>query len=155
MYASIAAAYLILSPNSTMIADPSETNVVERLVFDALKELNNRGADLNNVGDTIGCYRLYQGGLLMLKSMLGHHQSAQKVIDEGLKAAEKKPINERAFSLHTTITELRAIFKSAAPASPNKPVAPDANKGQTPVPSGELPKPAPLPAPSSFPDKPN
>lgn len=138
---------LLLNLPATAL-DGGDQPSLDRQVFDILKELNNRGADLNNAGDTIGCYRYYQGGLSVLKSCLGQRPAAQKIIEDGLKAADRRPLPERAFSLHTTITELRAVFKPAA--TPAKPASPDPNAPpasfpadpKLPMPNPVLPKPA-------------
>jgi truncated hemoglobin YjbI len=134
-------------------ADGDANAGLDRQVFDVLKELNNRGADLNNSGDPIGGYRMYQGGLVVLKIMLGHRPPAQKLIDDALTSAERKPLAERAFALHTTITELRAIFKPAMaavkptmrPPSTDAPPLSFPTESKVPPPNNDPPKPAPAP----------
>lgn len=135
----------------TLFAADGDPNAnLDKQIFDVLKELNNRGADLNNTGDPVGCYRTYQGGLTVLKAMMPHRPAAQKSIDDGLAAADKKPLPDRAFALHTTITEVRALVKPAVNSvRPTMPI--------TPSPNTEVPKPAIVPppaaaAPVSFPD---
>ena len=157
MRLSMSLAVVILLTIPVRAADGDATAALDRQVFDALKELNNRGADLNNGGDPIGCYRIYQGGLAVLKMMLNHRPEAQKIIDNGLQAAERRTLPERAFALHTTITELRAVFKPAMP--PIKPTMSAPTPASFPpdpkVPGNDPPKPAPVPAtnppPTSFP----
>lgn len=98
----------------------------DKLVTDTLREVHNLGADLfNTAKDFVGTYRLYQGALLMVRPLLGHHPAAQKLIDEGLAAAEKEmhPAT-KAFKLHETIEAVRAQLKAAnAPVPPGKPKA--------------------------------
>lgn len=158
---SLAVMMLLWLPVSA--TDGDLNTAMDRQVFDVLKELNNRGADLNNAGDPIGCYRTYQGGLVVLRTILSYRPPMQKVIDDALIAAERKPLAERALALHTTITELRAILRPGI--TPVKPSAPPPNveapplilpgnqKGSTP--SNDPPKPTPAPPtnplPASFP----
>ena len=77
------------------VVDPK---AFDKLVVDALKEVHNRGADLYNVGkDFAGAYRMYEGGLIAVRPLLGHRPDEQKAIDEGLAAAEKEPeMNRKA-----------------------------------------------------------
>ncbi|MBX7105586.1 MAG: hypothetical protein K1X57_15995 [Gemmataceae bacterium] len=104
MYSVLVAALLVAGP-----AEDAASH--DRQVYDVLKDLNNRGADLNNGGDPIGCYRVYEGGLIVLRSMLAGRAPLHKLIDDGLKRAEQRPLPERALVLHKTITELRAVLK--------------------------------------------
>lgn len=161
MRTSMAFAVVILLSLPLFAAEGDASAALDKQVFDVLKELNNRGADLNNAGDSIGCYRMYQGGLVVLKVMLNHRPAAQKTIEDGLQAAERKPLPERAFALHTTITELRAVFKpTIAPVKPvvstpdrSTPPASFPTDQKTPTPAIDPPKPAPTtdPPPASFP----
>ena len=47
---------------------------------DALRDVHDRGADLYNTGDMAGGYRMYQGGLIVARGMLGHRPDLQKTI---------------------------------------------------------------------------
>jgi len=78
-------------------------------IRDVLKEIHNRGADLYNNGDVAGCYRMFQGALLMVRPMLRHHPKVQKRIDDGLSKADANPsMRGRAFALHELIENIRA-----------------------------------------------
>ncbi len=143
---SLAIVFLLSMP--VYAADGDANAALDKQLFDVLKELNNRGADLNNAKDPVGCYRTYQGGLLVAKMMMAHRPAAQKVIDDGLQAAERKPLPERAFALHTTITELRAVLKPAmTPIKPSVPGTPPANAEQPKLTAAPLTN----PLPASFP----
>lgn len=81
---------------------------IDRQMFDALKEVHNRGADLYNEGRASDCYRLYQGSLATTRAALAHRPAEQKFIDDALKAADRRPTTaDRAFALHESIETLR------------------------------------------------
>ena len=96
------------------VVDP---RAFDKLVVDALKEVHNRGADLYNVGmDFAGAWRLYEGGLMAVRPLLGHRPDEQKLIDTGLAAAEKEPeVARKAFLLHETIEKVRANLRTPRP----------------------------------------
>jgi truncated hemoglobin YjbI len=129
--------------------DTLEVAALDRQIFDVLREVHNRGADLHNAGDPVGCYRLYQGSLMTLKPLLAHRPAVQKAIDDALQAAERRPSAGRALVLHKAIVEARTRLKPAA--------GPPTNS-DTPAPGvvrPALPSPTPLPpgtGPVSFPD---
>jgi outer membrane biosynthesis protein TonB len=117
-----------------------EVAAFDKLVVDALREVHNRGADLYNTSrDFEGSYRMYQGGLLAVKPLLAHRPAAQKLIDEGVEAADKEPTPaRRAFKLHETIEAVRKSIKDAN--EPNiKTIDPE------PKPKEKAPEPKPKP----------
>ncbi len=83
----------------------------------------NTGADVYNAkaedrdmytreNNRAGCYRIYQGSLLTLKPLLGHHPQLQTVIDNSFaKAATQTSMAERAFTLREAIDEVRRVLK--------------------------------------------
>ena len=81
-----------------------DAKAFDRLVVDSLKEVHNRGADLYNTGnDFVGAYRMYEGGLLAVRPLLGHRPDEQKAIDEGVAAAEKETdLARKAFTETST-----------------------------------------------------
>ena len=86
---------------------------VDKQLFDVLKEVHNRGADIFNAGDHAGCYRLFQGSLQTTRALLGHRPEEQKFIDDSVAAAEKEPtIERRAFSLHESMEKLRMRLRA-------------------------------------------
>ena len=87
---------------------------VDKQLFDVLKDVHNRGADIFNGGDPAGCYRLFQGSLQTTRALLGHRPDEQKFIDDSVAAAEKEPtIERRAFSLHESVEKLRIRLRGA------------------------------------------
>src|SRR5437868_2215580 len=120
-----------------------ELATLDRQIFDALKEVHNRGADLHNAGDPVGCYRIFQGMLLTVKPLLGHHPEVQQAIEKGLAEAEQKPaISQRAMTLHLTIEGVRNALKPAGPDLAKPPAAAKptaATRPFPPVPPPELP----------------
>ena len=112
-----------------------DTAALDKLVSDALKEMHNKAADLYNGGDQNGCYRMFQGGLIMIRPVLAHRPDVQQLIDQGMQAADQlAAVGLRARALHNTIEAIRTKLKP--PAAP-KPA--DA--------SGTLSSPQPLPSP--------
>src|SRR5688572_16014232 len=104
---------------ATMAADPPPTAALDRMLYDALKDMHNRAADLYNAGDPNGCYRMFQGGLLMAKPLLAHRPDVQQLIDQGMQNADRDPsIPRRAQLLHKTIEEVRSRVKPPAAVKP-------------------------------------
>lgn len=103
---------------SLFAQDPKLPDVMtfDKLVVDSLRDVHNRGADLYNTAKAFEpAFRMYQGGLLAVRPLLGHRPAAQKMIDEGLAAAEKEPDTaQKAFKLHETIEAVRKYLKEAA-----------------------------------------
>lgn len=104
-------------------ADPK----VDKALIDSLRIVHDRGGDLYNAGDHAAGYRMYQGGLLVAKGLLGHRPSLARMIDEGMAAADKQStVAKRAFQLHELIEKVRTELQSTKPAPlpelPNKKV---------------------------------
>ncbi|QJW96334.1 hypothetical protein [Frigoriglobus tundricola] len=99
-----------------------DARVFDKLVIDTLRAVHNRGADLYNTSrDFAGAYRMYEGALVTVRPLLAHRPDAQKIIDAGLDAAEKKAdIDQKAFVLHETIEGVRKNLKVSI--SESKPV---------------------------------
>ncbi|WP_020473496.1 hypothetical protein [Zavarzinella formosa] len=73
-----------------------------------LRDVHDRGATLHNGGDPAGCYRMYQGGLLVARQMIGHRPELQKTITTGLQTAEREvAVANRAIALHQLIEKVR------------------------------------------------
>jgi truncated hemoglobin YjbI len=118
-----------------------ETAAVDKLICDALKGMHNKAADLYNVGDANGCYRMFQGGLITVGPLLAHRPDVQEFIDQGLQAAERQAsIPLRAKSLHETIEAVRGKLK---PATETK------SQESTGAPMQSLPQPAVVPPSTS------
>jgi len=87
---------------------------IDKQLYDVLKEVHNRGADIYNAGDTSGCYRLFQGSLETARALLAHRPDEQKFIDNALADSEKQAsIVRRAFILHESIEQLRNRLRLA------------------------------------------
>jgi hypothetical protein len=92
----------------------------DRTLNESLRELHDRGADLYNGGDQAGAYRLFEGGLSIAKSMLGHRPNLQRTISEGMKEADAlASIGKKAFRLHELIETVRTELRG--PAKPKGP----------------------------------
>jgi hypothetical protein len=114
----------LFATSSLPAQDPKLPDVAtfDKLVVDSLRDVHNRGADLYNTAKEFdGAYRMYQGGLVAVRPLLGHRPAAQKLIDDGLAAAEKEAnAAQKAFKLHETIEAVRKHLKEAAAAEPVK-----------------------------------
>ena len=96
-------------PSSGGRTGPAE---LDRLALDVLRDVHNRGADLYNRGDPAGCYRLYQGALLVVRPFLGHRPVLQKVIEDGLAEVSRTDgVKIQAFRLHEVIEDVRGRLK--------------------------------------------
>jgi hypothetical protein len=104
---------LALSASLTATVLPQDTN---KRVSDALLEIHETGrAVYNNDGDYAGAYRIYQGGLMVARRMLADRPDLQKVIGDGMAAAERLPtVDRRAFRLHEVIEAVRVELGKAA-----------------------------------------
>jgi hemoglobin len=92
---------------------------LDKMLYDALKEMHNRAADLYNAGDPNGGYRMFQGGLLMARPLLAYRPEVQQLIDQGMQSADRQAsIPQRAKLLHDTIEAVRARLKPPTPAKP-------------------------------------
>ncbi len=111
---------------AVVAADPPPADAaLDRKLYDALKEMHNRAADVFNAGDPNGCYHMFLGGLSMARPLLAHRPELQQVIDQGMQNAQQQPsIRQRAHVLHDTIETVRTRLKpSAAVKSPEPPKA--------------------------------
>ena len=89
---------------------------LEKPLSDALRDVHDQGRRLyNDLGDPAGAYRMYQGGLLAARGVLGHRPDLQRLIADGLAAAESESsAQRRAFALHELIERVRADLRGAA-----------------------------------------
>jgi hypothetical protein len=88
---------------------------VDKQLFDVLKDIHNRGADLYNAGQSADCYRLFQGSLQTARAALAHRPGEQKFIDDELARVDKlTTVGARAFALHESIEQLRTRLRTAA-----------------------------------------
>jgi hypothetical protein len=105
-----------------------EPTALDQQIHDSLKVVINTGADLFNGGpmrnlarNPAGCYYLYQGSLLTLKPLLGHHPDLQKAVDTALDEAERNPdLRERAYILRDMLGDIRTKLKPAAARVPTE-----------------------------------
>jgi truncated hemoglobin YjbI len=98
-------------------------------LYNTLRDVINRGADLYNGGDWAGCYRLYEGSLMSLRPLLEHRPELQKAITDGLANAERNPeLTRRAFVLRGVIDRIRTDVNPnprPAPRTEDKVVRPE------------------------------
>jgi hemoglobin len=89
-------------------AGPLDRKALDLALDKNLRDVINRGAALYNSGDQAGCYRLYEGALMAVRSLLGHHPDLQKAISDGLTGAEQDPsLDRRAFVLRRVLDKVR------------------------------------------------
>jgi hypothetical protein len=103
-----------------------DAKTFDKLVVDTLRDVHNKGADLYNMKKEFeGTYRMYHGSLLTVRPLLGHRPDAQKLIEDGLAAAEKETnVAQKAFRLHEAIEGVRSNLKGEPAKKPDdkKPV---------------------------------
>ena len=111
-------------------------------LYDALRDVINRGADLFNSGDQNGCYRLFQGALMMSAPQLDQYPDLQKAIQAGLADAERQgSIGARAFALRRLLDDARARV-NPSPKKPAETKPTDTKPAETkPKPTDTRPKP--------------
>jgi len=118
----VAASLLILALASQLRGEvppgvkANNQNAIDKQIRAALPKVINSGADLFNEGDRAGCYRLYQGSLLVLRPLLDHHPDLQKAIDTAMAGAEQqRSAGARAFALREALDKVRGKLRSADP----------------------------------------
>ena len=80
-----------------------------------LRDIHNKGADLYNASDPVGCYRMFQGGLEVARALLAHRPAEQRAIEDGIAAAEvQASMAKRAFALHELIEKVRTRLRPAS-----------------------------------------
>jgi hemoglobin len=91
-------------------APPLERKALDVAVFNTLRDVINRGADLYNAptNDFMGCYHLYEGSLLVVRPLLDHRPALQKDIEMALIQADRTPnIPEKAYVLRRVMDKIR------------------------------------------------
>jgi hemoglobin len=102
---------------------PTDKSSLDRQLSDALRDMHNRAADLfNTTKDYNGAYRMFQGGLYVVRPMLNHRADVQQVLDQGMQEAERlASLPDRAMRLHKTIEDIRAKLRSPADVKSGEP----------------------------------
>src|SRR5205085_937979 len=82
--------------------EAADKALVDRQLADALRDMHNRAADLfNGAKDYNGAYRMFQGGLYVVRPLLNHRTDVQQILDSGMQEAERlASLPERAMRLH-------------------------------------------------------
>jgi hemoglobin len=126
---------------------PANPSATDRQLADALRDMHNKAADLfNGAKDYNGAYRMFQGGLYVVRPLLTHRPDVQAILDQGLQEADRvASLPDRAMRLHKTIEDVRAKLR---PASETKPA--DSKIGPTPSTSPPI---TPTPPPPIAPEK--
>src|SRR5262245_46224854 len=89
--------------------EQSNTVNLDTTIYNSLRDVINRGADVYNNDDHAGCYRIFEGGLVAVKPLLAHRPDLQKVISNALVSAEADPVVwRRAFTLRAALDKIRA-----------------------------------------------
>src|SRR5262245_50101689 len=94
-------------------------------VAEALLEIHETGRRIYNDGDYTGGYRVYQGGLMVVRRMLVDRPDLQKQIADGMAAAERQTaVDRRAYRLHELIETVRIELVRPAKAAEHLTVPP-------------------------------
>ena len=117
-----------------------ERKDIDGMAYKTLRDVINAGAETYNAGDVAGCWRLYEGALMMLKPMLDHRPELQKAIDDGIAGAGQNPfMDRRAWVLRGVIDKVR---KETGPSSGTPgplPVVKKDDEGKKTLPAPEKP----------------
>lgn len=117
----------VLTPATARAQDHKSS--LDRQISEALRDVHDRGADLYNGGEIAGGYRIYQGGLVVAKGLLGHRPETQKLITDGLAKAEREETFARkAFMLHELIEQVRVELRVSIDKGPEKLTVPPREK---------------------------
>jgi hemoglobin len=110
----LAALLLIGAASPSPAADqPRPTGAASsQQLSELLRDVINRGADLYNNGDRNGCYRLFQGALMVFRAQLSD-PDLRKAIDAGVAEAEQMPsVDQRAHALRRVLDGVRVKVKA-------------------------------------------
>lgn len=106
----LAAACLLLGGMALPLRAAEATG--DQKLYDVLREVINRGAKMYNSGNPDGCYRLFEGALLVARAQLDAKPELQKAIDDGMIEADKRTAFEgKAYALYDTLNKVRAAIK--------------------------------------------
>src|SRR5262245_48705849 len=79
----------------------------DKALYDVLRDVINRGANLYNNGDPYSCYRLFEGALMVTRVQLASKPDLQKAIDAGMAQAEKRTEFEgKAYALRDALDKV-------------------------------------------------
>jgi hemoglobin len=103
-----------LAAQAPIAQSPQPSKIGNPGLYEGLREIINRGAELYNRGDPNSCYRLFEGALRAFRTDFAADQEIVRQINAGLADAERRPYAyERAQALRHTLDGLLA---RAAPA---------------------------------------
>jgi hemoglobin len=104
----------VLAAQAPIAQSPQPSKIGNPGLYEGLREIINRGAELYNRGDPNSCYRLFEGALRAFRTDFAGDQEIVRQINAGLADAERRPYaHERAQALRHTLDGLLA---RAAPA---------------------------------------
>ena len=97
-------------------ADPLSRTDLDKRLSKLVFETVTSGVDLYNAGNYEGCYRLYQGSLSAIVTLLDHKPKLAESVANQLAKAKKETATDAAFTLRTALDEIqndiRGIKKS-------------------------------------------
>jgi hemoglobin len=103
-----------LTAQAPIAQSPQPSKMGNPGLYEGLRDIINRGAELYNRGDPNSCYRLFEGALRAFRTDFAADQEIVRQINAGLADAERRPYAyERAQVLRHTLDGLLA---RAAPA---------------------------------------
>jgi hemoglobin len=114
---------LALSPSAFAAEASVSTRDLDARIDQAVYRTISLGAPLYNQGDQAGCYRLYQGALLVIEPMLGHRDGVRQEVTKGLRDVEfLRTYDERATELRRILDRVRSAVRSSPAPSQPKPL---------------------------------
>lgn len=128
--AAVAAGLLALTlGGAARGAEDKPNKDLDKAIYNSLANVVNKGAAAYNVGDHMGCYRMFEGALLTVHPLLAHRRTLQDAITKGMAAAAANPVligkTGRAWALHTLLEHVR---KEIRPGGTGKPPVVDKPK---------------------------
>jgi hemoglobin len=98
---------------------PLATRDLDSRIDQAIVRTINIGAPIYNQGDAAGCYRLYQGSLIMIEPLLGHRPELAREVAKGLKDVELVPTYaQRATDLRRILDHVLSAVRTPVATSP-------------------------------------
>jgi hemoglobin len=116
---SVFSLMLALTASGFAADGPLSARDLDARIGQAIVRTINIGAPIYNEGDAAGCYRLYQGTLIMIEPLLGHRPELAREVASGLRDVERVPTYaQRATDLRRTLDRVLSAIRTPVATAP-------------------------------------
>jgi hemoglobin len=115
---------LALTASGFAADGPLSASDLDTRIDQAIVRTISIGALIYNQGDAAGCYRLYQGTLIMIEPLLGHRPDLGREVAKGLRDVESvATYAQRATDLRNVLDRVLGAVRTPMAAAPAQPTA--------------------------------